>query len=209
MPLLIAAVLAGIAVPHRPPSHEVARSRIAACGIAPSRIRFVYEPDLQEDTVRIGNGPAPSHAGLSCLARASLSNVYDIYFDDQSTAKAYQPVNQAVQAAFSRDMDRQWLHSHALLARLPRFTTDGESVTMFARRLEGYCGVAPGSMLFQLRPNLLTLRREWIEHTIRSGRSSERPFLCVMHGVGMSGLEEHGVEFGFVGNEAVSDVPER
>jgi hypothetical protein len=209
MSFLIAAALAGIAIPHHRPPHDVVRSRIAACGVADSRIRFVYDTDLQEDVAWIGRGPKLSYAEFNCLARVSLSNAYYLQFDDPRSEAAYRPPYQRAETVFAREFERKWLQDHGLLAKLPHFRPAKESVMAFAARLERYCGVVPGSMLTELRPNFLTLRREWVERTLSSGRSSERSFGCVMHGAGLSGLEEHGVQFGFIGNEAPSNAPKR
>ena len=53
---------------------------------------------------------------------------------------------------------------------------------------------------------VLTIKPGWAESELRgAGKLSEEKFWCMMNSLSASNLEEHGIHFGFIGNEAYSD----
>ncbi|HEX4736758.1 MAG TPA: hypothetical protein VH331_04265 [Allosphingosinicella sp.] len=201
MILLVAVALATTSFPPLLPTRKEVRPQIAACGIVRSRIKFGYDPVLEEYDVRIGIGPVPTRNALDCLAGVSLSSVYDIRFEDRRSQRAYEPIYKARQTALQRESDLRWLEAHHLRASLPHFDPAKESLPAFVQRLEGFCGATPGSLLTLIGPHELTLHRNLPEQIMRSHESID----CIEHAFGPSGLEEDGVSFGFVGNE--TDTP--
>ena len=80
------------------------------------------------------------------------------------------------------------------------------TISEFARRIEAFCGIEPGSMLTMHGLGDLTIKSEWAKSQLSNTGSTldDDKFWCLMNALSASNLEERGVRFGFIGNEAYS-----
>ncbi len=181
-----------------PPSYEQTIEAIAKCDIPRSNISIKYEDYLRSDEVTISDLGKVDDAKLRCLKAA----VHPFYI-----LTLAEPAQQAAFYEFARREDRpaekaaalEWARSRKLIDKVPNYIRD-ESLQSFGNRLETACGIQPGSTLEVFNGDFLTIRRDVIlggDFKKLSGKTE-----CLMNVFTASDAQEHGIRFGFVGNEA-------
>lgn len=184
-----------------PPSYEQTIETIAKCGIPRANIRVQHEDLLQSDEVTISDLGEVNDSKLRCLKKA----VHPFYILTLSD-----PVQQSAFHDFSRREDRpaekaaalEWARARKLTDKVPNYVRD-ETLKSFGERLEAACGLRPGSTLEVFAGDFLTIKREVIlaSDIQKLGHLTE----CVMTMFAASDASEHGVKFGFIGNEAFAE----
>jgi hypothetical protein len=193
---------AGLILPIDPAVYQQLERAVEQCGLTPTDVAITYEDFLQSDQILV---KSKSLAGgqLRCLSKVEGASPYPIVVFENAdlTKRSFE-----LQHEQERTDSKEWLRERGLLASLPAYDPKSETVAEFARRIEKYCGIEPGSMLTVHDLGVLTIRRDWSEGQLRdSQKLSEHKFWCLTHSLSASNLEEHGVHFGLIGNEAYSN----
>jgi hypothetical protein len=169
-----------------------------------------FEPDLQEDVVRVARGKAPfTGRRLECVARASLRTYYYVQFDEAAIQKRYDPIYDRLEYTAETARARNWLAQRNLLAKLP-LPERGKPLSNYAEAVETFCGIPKGTLLVARDAHSLTyaegalgqITSRGIEHAAANEAQSE----CVMAATSAADLRSRGVFFGFIARLA---VPER
>ena len=131
----------------------------------------------------------------ACLARVSAETGQFLFFlDETATPRFWQAREEA-----DRNTARTWIEQRGLLAKLPAFDPKKEHLAEYARALETFCGIEPGTVLDAASPTHLTFG------DLMKRQPGEAQFMCLIHAVTASNLRERGVFFGFIGNEIASE----
>jgi hypothetical protein len=169
--------------------------------------QITYEDLLQSEQILV-KSKSLTDEQLHCLSGLEGSSPYPIVILENAelTRRSYHLQHQQ-----ERVDAKEWLRARNLLASLPSYNPAAETVSQFARRLEAFCGIEPGSMLTTHELGMLTIKPEWTEQSLMSpSKGDQDKFWCLMNAMSASNLEEQGVRFGFIGNEAYSpDEPQK
>ena len=152
--------------------------------------------------VTIKTKPLTDHQ-ITCLSASERHPPHPILmFSDQDVSRRYYEL----QHQQERVDAKEWLRARGLLAALPSYNPNSETVSQFAARIEQFCSIKPGSILTMHSSGTLTTKPEWAEQQLKRGSSKaeEQKFWCLLNSLTASNLEERGVRFGFIGNEAYS-----
>ena len=176
------------------------------CGLPATNVSVRYDPDMQEDLVWVArdDGPLPERQ-LDCIARASLSTTYYVYFRDQAAQTRYDLLYQKLEDAADMAHARKWLRARNLLATLP-LPEKGQPLSRYAEAVEAFCGVKKASLLVVRHAHSITfaegglgrLTARGIEHAA----ANEAQFECVMAATSAADLKSRGIFFGLIGNAA-------
>jgi hypothetical protein len=194
-----------------PFNYEQTIEAVTSCGVPAARIRIVYDADLQLDTVTIAPlDETPSQELLRCVYEATVTVGYDVQFRDPDQNAAFWELVLEEGRERARAEGQRWLQERGLFDNMPRYDSDRSTVAEFARQVEAFCGLEPGSALSEIGEGLLAPRVEFARSLSedRSGSLGEK-FICLMNVLAASDLGEGGVRFGFVGNSAPSDESNR
>ena len=179
------------------PTAEEIKRRIVACGVSPDRIRM--EVDYGgEDVARMLRGASPTPQVYRCLAQSSLDMSVIFEFYDPSEPRSFIKAYGSIARAQDERDARNWLRERGLLARLPLYVPTHESAGHFARRLERFCGIKPGTYLRPLGRDTISI----IFQDPRRPSITDDQFNCVLNAATVSKLR-----LGFIGNEAYSQLP--
>ena len=174
------------------------RAQLARCGVEPKLVSVRYESVMQDYAVTISESVLHlTDAQLACVAQFAVSTGRWIGFADAMLAQRYGPLYEAATSRDAREAAANWLSARSLLAGLPVFDPARQSLAAFAQDLERHCGVERGSVLVVLDDKLLTVR----PGSLKPSMIVDDAVSCLMNAVTASNLEEHGVSFGFIGNE--------
>ncbi|KRB80876.1 hypothetical protein ASE00_17850 [Sphingomonas sp. Root710] len=189
-----------------PPTREQVMARISACGLRPPRASIGKDPGMGgEDVVRIGRGPAISLRQRVCLVKASADMITFVMFDDPDEQRAFVKLEAEKQAKREPREARRRLRQAGLLDKLPRYDPHRQTLESYMRSLEALCGVTSGSVVESFhnprKPSLLTPQPTSLDLSPGGG---ERLF-CVQDAIAASNLADHGIHFGFVGNEIIEE----
>ncbi len=88
-----------------------------------------------------------------------------------------------------------------MLDRVPRYSPP-EGIEKFALALEAACLMRPGSALEAFDSSTLTFRQDYLEKSLTTASHDE--FACLLRMLAASNADEHDIQLGFIGNEAVS-----
>jgi hypothetical protein len=169
-------------------------AELATCGIASDNVSIQYENELQDFSIRIqAAAPKLDQGQLGCIARLGLGGLV-ISFEDGEADAEFRSVAQSVFRTKARDEAVVWLTERNLLEALPLFDPAIGDLASYAHRLEEHCGLARGSMLEVISPNLLTIRRDADLRLVS--------LQLISHAVAASNLSDHGIAFGFLGSDA-------
>jgi len=169
-------------------------ANLTACGIAKGDVSITYENYLQDYEVVIREQASPlSNEDLAQVARLSSGGLI-IRFQDAATDERFRTVQASQVEARSRLNAEAWLRDRNLLAGLPLFDPATQDLATYAKRIEAYCGVDPGTVLEVHDSHLLILR-----HTLDLSALSADATLSVINAVTASNLRDSGVGFGVIG----------
>jgi hypothetical protein len=179
-------------------SLEEVRSRLVAAGIPDAAIRPGTDPDYPEIHMLIlsPDDDVLAKADRAAMARLQLDSEYGFDFAKQEQRVAFAPFVVAEMARRDREAAIAALTRDGTLATIPRF--DGrEPMLAFARRLEGYCGFAPGEALRVIDTMWLEFNPAFVRDSAvaaAAGRSTA-PFHCLKRIIDATDLKQH-----FIGN---------
>lgn len=185
------------------PDPQQVIGQLGECGIEASAIRTEYADDLQSDIVIIDRTTPPlSEQDMECVRNAVPAWYAYVQFENEATEAAFRRSTDASSRREGRMAAQQWLEAHGLLTTLPMYRTEDQSIEQYAERLEEHCSIRPGTALQVYSAGLLTLKSSYLESP------SPPSFECLWNAVQASNIEEHGVSFGFVGNEQIKPSSE-
>ena len=164
-------------------------------------MRISNDDDLQSELVLVLR-TSLSDRQLACLRDVQLQPPYPlVMFEDPALMRRVAAMDQARGRAAARD----WLEARGMLDGLPVFDKSRDKPVDYARRVERFCGLVPGSVLAMHPSGMLTVDPRWLDR-LRQGslaREDEK-FTCLMNVIAAADGGEHGLRFGFVGNEALA-----
>lgn len=190
-------------------SPDEARRIVLDCGLPEQSVSVSYEQDMREDVIWIASGktslPEPM---LVCMARASLRTTYYIYFRDEQEHRRYSAVYERISRKMEVAEAREWLRQRNLLARIPLLRRS-KPLADYAKAVEAFCGVRPGSLLLAQSDDLMTFAPGGLGHITAAGvegaAATTEQFNCVMRVTSAADLRSKGIFFGFVGNATAND----
>jgi hypothetical protein len=190
-------LMIGAAPPTPPalPTPAEAAARVVACGLPVKAVGTEDAAELQEVIVRVAPIGPVSDDTLRCVARASLASFYYVFFED-ALQPHYWSVYWALEREASLVIARRWLPERGRLDALPRPEPGGD-LAAYARRLEAFCGLKPGSMLEALGQDLMI-------RPLSLDPPPDEGFTCLT-----SASQVAGVSMGFIGNEAETPPAKR
>ena len=190
-------------IPLPPPGYEQTVEAIAACGVNAVNVRITYEEELQSDVVTVNDLGGTELARLGCLRRAVHPfYILEIAPVDQRTAYAAYDYRESTREWRAEAL--AWLDAERLSDRVPAYDP-ATGVEAFARAVEAACSAPSETVLEAVGTTALTIRRSFIEGDMAAGNDDR--LTCVSNMIAASNAGDHGVEFGFVGNEAVGEGP--
>jgi hypothetical protein len=183
---------------------------VERCGIPRSEFEVSYEDYLRSEEIRVMSSSLDDETiqSLKAIERAAPFPIVT-FVDPDVSRRSWE-----LTAEHYKAESREWLRQQGLLDRLPLYDPDLESPMQFARRLEEFCGIQPGSV-FEMNEqlNVITPKTDWIAQSVRKGRVWQKrhgakhlqQFHCLMNAMSATDADEHGIRFGFIGNQATSD----
>ena len=164
---------------------------------------------MQEDVVWIAQGGKPlSGATLTCVARASLTTIYYVYFRDQAEQGRYRRIYGKISNEVEVASARSWLRERNILFAAP-VPIAGKPLAEFATAVEGFCGVKPGALLVARDEHMITFAQGGLgritEEGVKEAAATTEQLECVMRVIASADLEPRRLFFGFIGNAAVAD----
>jgi hypothetical protein len=188
-------------------AREEVLSQLRGCGIAEDQVS-VQDDDTMQDFVVTVAGTSFSDAQLECVVKMTMKTGFFTYFPDEASRERFLPMWGKASDSRSFDDARQWLQEQGKLANLPVFDPARDTLASYAQQLEGFCGVAPTLGLSVHDDTTLTPNFPDIDKMDDWPVSNEQ-FTCLMNAATGSNLRDHGIFFGFIGNEAYpADQPE-
>ncbi|MCZ4342754.1 hypothetical protein O4H52_14125 [Sphingomonadaceae bacterium G21617-S1] len=187
-------------------SPSEARRVIIGCGLPDQRVSVSYEQDMQEDVVWIAADKASlPESTLACLAHASLKTIYYVYFRDEAEQKRYWSVYSKVGNEVEVAESKVWLRGRNLLGAMP-LPKKGMLLADYAKAVEVFCGIRPGSLLVARNNEMITFAEGGLgritSNGIEGAAATTEQFECVMKVTAAADLQSHGIFFGFIGNAA-------
>ena len=178
---------------------------LRSCGIDEKRALIDYRDDLQ-DRERGVTGAAPvSDEQMGCLATASATRGYYVEFADPSLNRRFAALYEPKLREAGRVAARQELAKRGLLDTAPALD-DKQSLSVFAARVESFCGVRTTGLLKMTGPKILTIDPPTLK--IMPDKDVSDQIECVLYTVQAADLAANGVSFGFIGNETYA-MPKR
>jgi hypothetical protein len=180
------------------PTHERIITALNACGVPRAKVRITYEDELQSEFVRIGDLGGSDEARFQCVRKV----IFPAYIVDLSAApqgEAYYAFDRREGAKLARAEAVEWLKTRGLLDRVPRYDAR-KGLKAFARALETACSIRPGSVFETHDSSGLTIRRSFFGDSMTSDVHDQ--LTCLLQMESASNAQQHGINFGFVGNEA-------
>jgi len=172
--------------------------------------QITYEDYLQSEQIIIRSNALRADQ-LVCLAAIRTTKPFPIVsFENADVARK----DRGLEKQRWRQESRDWLAERSLLADLPVYDPLTEQPMEFARRIEAFCGIKPGSAFEQNKQlGTITLNMDWLGRGLRRGwpwqrlraKRHNKQFECLIRAMSASAADEHGIRFGFVGNEAYGE----
>jgi hypothetical protein len=185
---------------------------VERCGVPRSEFEISYEDYLQSEEIRVLSSSL-NDIQIESLRKIERAAPYPIVtFLSDKTAKR----DRELSDDRHREESREWFRQRGLIDRLPIYDPEKEEPMQFARRLEEFCGIKPGSV-FEMNEQLqvITPKLEWIGKSLRNGwvwqkiygARHNRQFECLMRAMSATNAADHGLRFGFIGNQACANEP--
>ena len=187
--------------------HQQLVQAVERCGISTGEVQITYADDLQSELIYVRSKEL-NDDHLRCLHRVQRTAPYPIVLFEED-------------AISSRDMELQrlaekaaattWLRERGMLDTLPSYDPAVESAGQFAEHVELFCGFQAGSILMVHDSGILIINPGWVEESLRRPSSAEDDykFECLLKTLSASNMEDHGLRFGLIGNEAISSTDPR
>ena len=122
---------------------------VLACNLPSKSVTVRADRDMREDVVWIDRGRAPLPEGvLECIAQASLSTSYYVYFKDEATQTLYNSIYWRLSKVANIAQATEWLRARNLLATVP-LPQKGIPLATYTRAVEAFCGIKEGSRHYQ------------------------------------------------------------
>ena len=111
---------------------------VSACGVDAIHLSLKYEDYLQDYDLIVSEGPLPP-ACVMCIADVVGQSAILSFTDPANAAELYR---------IQSKRTREWLRAKALnMPDLPRFDPSAMTLEAFAKELETYCGIEPGTAI--------------------------------------------------------------
>ena len=148
-----------------------------------------------------------SDTQLRCLGEVQRSTLSPIvFFESPELSRRHHELEREA----GRQEARAWLRERGLIDSLPVYNPKTEGLAEYARRIEAFCRIEPGTMLMMHELGPLTVRPECLEQELNEmpTEAENDQFICLLNAIAASNLEEHGIGFGFIGNETSAETKE-
>ena len=173
---------------------------LARCGLKPAGLSISFDELLQSTVVTIARKAGGSASDFKCIRSAAWGKV-DLTFEDDKLGADYQSFSNAVGSTEVRWLARHWLAERGLLERVPTFPI-GTPPEEIATAIEKLCSIEPGNALELSSSNLVTVRPSFLKIPI------DPRIECLFNVMIAIDLEEHGLNFGFIGNAKFAEETE-
>lgn len=189
------------------PSRTEAKRAVVRCGLSINRVSVRYEPDMQEDVVWVAaDRKQLSESILKCVARASLTTTYFVYFRDRGEQQHYWRIYGEINDEAELASARSWLRQRNLISTAP-IPIMGKPLADFTMAVESFCGVKPRSLLDPGGDErMITFAQGGLDLMADRGAKNAavaaEQFKCVMSVMASAELKRRGIFFGFTGNTA-------
>lgn len=164
---------------------EQLKQEIVACGVPAEAVEVRYEHVLQGYDIVVSCGLL-SEAQVACVTDIGNLPGHVTFTDSRNTALEREITNKRHKARM-RDLA-------ASMPDLPRYDPSTMSLTEFARTIERYCGLEPGTNVEVVSDRLLTFRK--LSLPFNRGEASQRGRLMEILG---AALVDHDVQIGVIG----------
>ncbi|WP_326524291.1 hypothetical protein [Sphingomonas sp.] len=182
------------------PGYENTIEAIVQCGILRPGIRIKYEDELQSDEIRISDLGTPTDQKLRCL-KAAVHPFYILTIENDAQRTAFYEFSERENRPQRKAEALAWLISKRLQDRVPSFRPE-QGVGAFAVALEHACEIKPESAL-TVHGALIATRLDFVSNKNYNNLGDN--LACLMNMFTASNANEHGVRFGFIGNEQFAD----
>jgi hypothetical protein len=190
-----------IDLPPPPPSYEQTIQAIEACGVVRSTVRVKYEDLLQSDEVTISDIGEVTDSKLRCI-RQAVHPFYILTLEKAQQQSAFFELAQNDDRPAQLRTAREWADAQGKTAQVPIFK-ESEGVAGFVNALERACDLKTGSVFVADGGRFLALQPQMF--TPSNFKQSAKVMERVMQIFAASNANEHGIRFGFIGNQAVAE----
>lgn len=166
---------------------QVAAERVGNCGTGTVTIRS--DPNLDTDVLVVAGKGTITDEQIACIAKAASFYEVELPPDAQPRLNA---ITEARGAAIVEAYTHNWLATHNLLGRLPKYEAGVTNDAAFAREIEKLCK-AKGAL--QSQYGVHALNPAWATRQ-KDEPLEDQPFACVINVALASGFK-----LGFIGNE--------
>lgn len=174
---------------------------LARCGLDPAGLTISFDELLQSTVVTVARKAGGNASGFTCIRSASWGKV-EVTFEDDKLGAGYQSFSNAVGSTEARWLARHWLAERGLLERVPKFAI-GTPPEEIATEIEKLCSIEPGKALELSSPNFVAVRPSFLKIP------ADQRIECLFNVMIAIDLEEHGLNFGFIGNQAFAGEGKR
>jgi len=184
-----------------PPSYEQTIVSIVQCGVPRANIRIEYADYLQSDEITIADLGGVTDQKFGCL-KASVHPFYVLTLVNVDQRAAFYRYSEREDRPKARAAARTWARSRGLSDRVPMFDPK-LGIRKFAAALESVCGLRRGRALTTMGGTFLTVLSDFF--SMKPFERSTRSLECITQMFAASNAPENGVQFGFIGNEAIAE----
>jgi hypothetical protein len=180
-------------------SRRVVKAAMLACGLPAGGVDVRFEDDMQEDVVWVARRLTQSQ--MTCVAKASITTDYFVFFRDASEQRVYDPIYQKLSNEAEVANARDWLRARHLLAAVPT-PEAGKPLSDYTASVEEFCGVKRGALLVAFDEHTITYTRGGLGRMTPKGivdrAADDAQFDCILNATSAVDLTSHGIVFGFV-----------
>lgn len=166
---------------------QVAAKRVAGCGVGPVTVKS--DADLDTDVLVVA-ASSVSDEQLACMVKSA--SFYDVELPP-SVQPRFNEVSETRSAALKVADAREWLRSHKLLARIPKYKLGITDDVAFSHAIEKLCHA---DQALQSRYGPHALSPEWTMQHATDARLADGPMACLLNVASATGFK-----MGLVGNE--------
>lgn len=182
----------------------IAVERFSQCGVRRTRIDArTDKAGAIELSVSIAppspGDDAPISPDIDCLVLAAIDGSYRVAFEDNYIDEQFQNAYNVLNRARTKITATRWLVERGLFETLPAFDPDTDSLASYAREIEVFCKIAPGTVVRQYDIMVLAYRKR-----VAGSPVTDTQIECLSQAFGASNLNEDYNEFffGFVVDQA-------
>lgn len=155
---------------------------------------------MQSDVLSIAASSGATDEMFKCIRSAAWPRAM-VGFEEPEIGARYQAYDNAQSGALIKAMAQEKFRKAGKLDTLPIYSA-GRPLSEYLNSLEAFCGLDPGSAFEVMGPGSFTYKRDFLTIPVQPGAE------CLTDAVMASNLEEFGMRFGFIGNEAVEERKE-